>query len=180
MSPYGRARSPAVRATLDYPRRLNRDATRPMKASGLKDVSTCTAAMSRWACATLDCMQWCIVFNVRVCLIVFFVQLRLCNQRLLRSLRLRSVHNGGHRQLQNAKLVVCRFSLRNGLTPPVQSKIASLISLALNSQRRRGTVSPCPPKLCFAVMGSHTLWNVSVRKVHTSALLLLTPVLLLF
>ena len=43
-----------------------------------------------------------------------------------------------------------------------------------------GTVSPCPPKLCFAVMGSHTLWNVSVRKVHTSALLLLTPVLLLF
>ena len=54
MSPYGRARSPAARATLDYPRRLNRDATRPMKASGLKDVSTCTAAMSRWACATLD------------------------------------------------------------------------------------------------------------------------------
>ena len=38
MSPYGRARSPAARATLDYPRRLNRDATRPMKASGLKDV----------------------------------------------------------------------------------------------------------------------------------------------
>ena len=28
----------ADRATLDYPRRLNRDATRPMKASGLKDV----------------------------------------------------------------------------------------------------------------------------------------------
>ena len=26
---------------------------------------------------------------------MFFVQLRLCNQRLLRSLRLRSVHNGG-------------------------------------------------------------------------------------
>ena len=25
-------------ATLDYPRRLNRDATRPMKASGLEDV----------------------------------------------------------------------------------------------------------------------------------------------
>ena len=69
---------------------------------------------------------------------MFFVQLRLCNQRLLRSLRLRSVHNGGHRQLQNVKLVVCRFSLRNGLTPPVQSKIASLISLALNSQRRMG------------------------------------------
>ena len=41
-------------------------------------------------------MVYClIVFNVRVCLIVFFVQLRLCNQRLLRSLRLRSVHNGG-------------------------------------------------------------------------------------
>ena len=38
MSPYGRARSPAVRATLDYPHRLNRDATRPIKASGLKDV----------------------------------------------------------------------------------------------------------------------------------------------
>ena len=62
-------------ATLDYPRRLNRDATRPMKASGQKDVSTCTAAMSRWACAILDCVQWCIVFNVRVCLIVFFVLL---------------------------------------------------------------------------------------------------------
>ena len=57
MSPYGRARSPAARATLDYPRRLNRDATRPMKASGLKDVSTCTAAMSRWACATLDYLR---------------------------------------------------------------------------------------------------------------------------
>ena len=27
--------------------------------------------------------------------VVFFVQFRLCNQRLLRSLRLRSVHNGG-------------------------------------------------------------------------------------
>ena len=71
--------------------------------------------------------------------VVFFVQFRLCNQRLLCSLRLRSVLNGGW-----------------------------------------GTVSPCPPKLCFAVTGSHTLWNVSVRKVHTSALLLLTPVLLLF
>jgi len=28
-----------------------------MKASGLKDVSTCTAAMSRWACATLDYLR---------------------------------------------------------------------------------------------------------------------------
>ena len=126
-----------------------------------------------------------VLFNCFQCsgllcsIFVFFVQLRLCNQRLLRSLRLRSVHNGGHRQLQNAKLVVCRFSLRNGLIPPVQSKIASFSSLTLRSQRRRGTVSPCPPKLCFAVTGSHTLWNVSVRKVHTSALLLLTPVLLL-
>ena len=141
--------------------------------SGDEPVGLCDTGLR----AVVYCL---IVFNVRVCLIVFFVQLRLCNQRLLRSLRLRSVHNGGHRQLQNAKLVVCRFSLRNGLIPPVQSKIASLISLALNSQRRRGTVSPCPSKLCFAVTGSHTLWNVSVRKVHTSALLLLTPVLLLF
>ena len=56
-------------------------------------------------------------------------------------------------------------------TPPVQSKIASFSSLTLRSQRRWGTVSPCPPKPCFAVTGSHTLGNKNVRKVHTSALI---------
>ena len=73
MSPYGRARSPAVRATLDYLRGFYLARLRLVKTRRQKDVSTCTAAMSRWACATLDCVQWCIVFNVRVCLIVFFV-----------------------------------------------------------------------------------------------------------
>ena len=38
---------------------------RLVKTRRQKDVSTCTAAMSRWACATLDCVQWCIVFNVQ-------------------------------------------------------------------------------------------------------------------
>ena len=42
-----------------------------------------------------------VLFNCFQCsgllcsIFVFFVQFRLCNQRLLRSLRLRSVHNGG-------------------------------------------------------------------------------------
>ena len=57
MSPYGRARNPAVRATLDYPRRLNRDATRPMKASGLKDVRAYGKAGSLAARATLDYLR---------------------------------------------------------------------------------------------------------------------------
>ena len=56
--------------------------------SGDEPVGLCDTGLR----AVVYCL---IVFNVRFCLIVFFVQLRLCNQRLLRSLRLRSVHNGG-------------------------------------------------------------------------------------
>ena len=56
--------------------------------SGEEPVGLCDTGLR----AVVYCL---IIFNVRFCLIVFFVQLRLCNQRLLRSLRLRSVHNGG-------------------------------------------------------------------------------------
>ena len=140
--------------------------------SGEEPVGLCDTGLR----AVVYCL---IVFNVRFYCVRFLFSL-FNSACAIKDCFVRFAHNGGHRQLQNAKLVVCRFSLRNGLIPPVQSKIASFSSLTLRSQRRRGTVSPCPPKLCFAVTGSHTLWNVSVRKVHTSALLLLTPVLLLF
>ncbi len=54
MSPYGRARSPAARATLDYLRGFYLARLRLVKTRRQKNVSTCTAARSRWACATLD------------------------------------------------------------------------------------------------------------------------------
>ena len=57
MSPYGRARSPAARATLDYLRRLNRDATRPMKASGLEDVRAYGKAGSLAVSPQLDYLR---------------------------------------------------------------------------------------------------------------------------
>ena len=56
--------------------------------SGDEPVGLCDTGLR----AVVYCL---IVFNVRVCLIVFFVQLRLCNQRLLRSFRLCSIRNGG-------------------------------------------------------------------------------------
>ena len=44
----------ADRATLDYLRGFYLARLRLVKTRRQKDVSTCTAAMSRWACATLD------------------------------------------------------------------------------------------------------------------------------
>ena len=105
--------------------------------------------------------------------IVFFVQLRLCNQRLLRSLRLRSVHNGGHRQLQNAKLVVCRFSLRNGLTPPVQSKIASFALLTTADGVRFRKRPPAHRRRAFAHTPYGTRMFAKVRRTNLLLILVL-------
>ena len=76
---YGKAGSLAVSPQLDYLRGFYLARLRLVKTRRQKDVSTCTAAMSRWACAILDCVQWCIVFNVRVCLICVLCSFRLCS-----------------------------------------------------------------------------------------------------
>ena len=75
---------------------------------------------------------------------------RLCNHRLLRSLHLRSVHNGGDIMFRNllALLIAGQPVATHRLThfPPVQSQIATLSTLSFCSQRRWYHVSQpaCP------------------------------------
>ena len=58
--------------------------------------------------------------------------------------------------------------------PPVQSKIASFSSLTLRSQRRRGKVSPCPPKLPASPSRAHTPYGTRMfAKVRRTNLLLI-------
>ena len=75
MSPYGKAGSLAARATLDYLRGFYLARLRLVKTRRQKDVRAYGKAGSLAVSPQLDCVQWCIVFNVRVCLIVFFVLL---------------------------------------------------------------------------------------------------------